>query len=42
MRTPLAMCGAPYDWGGNDSLEHFDDKIKRGGAGIGLETASAP
>jgi hypothetical protein len=30
LRTPVAMRGVPYDWGGNDSLERFDDKIKRG------------
>ena len=30
LRTPVAMLGVPYDWGGNDSLEQFDDKIKRG------------
>jgi hypothetical protein len=30
LRTPVAMRGMPYDWGGNDSLERFDDKIKRG------------
>jgi hypothetical protein len=30
LRTPVAMHGVPYDWGGNDSLERFDDKIKRG------------
>jgi hypothetical protein len=30
LRTPVAMRGVPYDWGGSDSLERFDDKIKRG------------
>jgi hypothetical protein len=30
LRTPVAMRGLPYDWGGTDSLERFDDKIKRG------------
>jgi hypothetical protein len=30
LRTPVAMRGVPYDWGGNDSLDRFDDKIKRG------------
>jgi hypothetical protein len=30
LRTPVTMRGVPYDWGGNDSLERFDDKIKRG------------
>jgi hypothetical protein len=30
LRTPVAMRGVPYDWGGNDSLERFDDKIERG------------
>jgi hypothetical protein len=28
--TPVAMRGGPYDWGGSDSLERFDDMIKRG------------
>jgi hypothetical protein len=30
LRTPVAMRGVPYDWGGSDSLERFEDKIKRG------------
>jgi hypothetical protein len=30
LRTPVAMRGVPYDRGGGDSLERFDDKIKRG------------
>jgi hypothetical protein len=30
LRTPVTMRGVPYDWGGSDSLERFDDKIKRG------------
>jgi hypothetical protein len=28
--TPAAMIGLPYDWGGKDTIESFDDKIKRG------------
>jgi hypothetical protein len=28
--TPVGMRGLPYDWGGSDSLERFDDKIERG------------
>ncbi len=27
---PAAMTGVPYDWGGSDSLERFDQKIKQG------------
>ena len=30
LRTPVAMRGLPYDWGGSNSLERFDDKIRRG------------
>ncbi len=30
LSTPVTMRGVPYDWGGSDSLERFDDKIKRG------------
>jgi hypothetical protein len=29
-RLPVAMRGVPYDWGGVDSLERFDEKIKTG------------
>jgi hypothetical protein len=27
---PVAMTGLPYDWGGTDSIERFDQKIKQG------------
>lgn len=27
---PAAMTGLPYDWGGTDSLERFDNKIRKG------------
>jgi hypothetical protein len=27
---PVAMRGVPYDWGGTDSIERFDEKIKQG------------
>jgi hypothetical protein len=27
---PAAMTGVPYDWGGTDSLDRFDQKIKQG------------
>ena len=29
-RLPVAMRGVPYDWGGVDSIERFDEKIKKG------------
>jgi hypothetical protein len=27
---PIALRGLPYDWGGTDSIERFDEKIKQG------------
>jgi hypothetical protein len=29
-RPPVAMRGLPYDWGGSDTIERFDQKIKQG------------
>jgi hypothetical protein len=29
-RLPVAMKGVPYDWGGVDSLQRFDEKIRSG------------
>jgi hypothetical protein len=29
-RPPVAMRGLPYDWGGSDTIEKFDQKIKQG------------
>jgi hypothetical protein len=29
-RAPVVKTGLPYDWGGSDTIERFDEKIKQG------------